>query len=98
MNLSTLQHTKDEKGGHPKWLKKKSYYRDCNRLHNLLQLSLGEEVAALPPEEFIDVQKNNDELEVLGLIHEGNSSTGKRGRGAPAFASTKHGVFGLRTG
>lgn len=98
MNLSTLQHTKDAKGGHPKWLKKKSYYRDCNRLHNLLQLSLGEEVAALPPEEFIDVQKNNDELEVLGLIHEGNSSTGKRGRGAPAFASTKHGVFGLRTG
>jgi len=51
INLSTFHHARAQGGGDPKWLKKKSYYRDCSRFYDIYLESQG--IAAVQPERFV---------------------------------------------
>jgi len=94
INLSTFHHARSQ-GGDPKWLKKKSYYRDCSRFYDFYLEMQG--IAAVKPERFVVEPPPEEALEVI-TIPEGNGDSGARGRRGvnPAFSSRKQGVFGLR--
>ncbi len=95
INLSTFHHARVQ-GGDPKWLKRKSYYRDCSRFYDIYLESQG--IAALKPERFVVDKPPEEAVEVLSPVHEGNGESRTRGRGGlnPAFSSAAQGVFGLR--
>ncbi len=94
INLSTFHHARSQ-GGDPKWLKKKSYYRDCSRFYDFYLEMQG--IAAVKPEGFVVEPPPEKTVEVI-TIPEGNGDSGARGRRGvnPAFSSRKRGVFGLR--
>jgi len=95
INLSTFHHARSQ-GGDPKWLKKKSYYRDCSRFYDIYLESQG--IPAVKTERFV-VEPKEEIVEVAVPVPEGGGGASKaRGRGGmnPAFSSTKTGVFGLR--
>lgn len=95
VNLSTFHHARSE-GEDPKWLKRKSYYRDCSRFFDIYLESQG--IPSLKPERFAVEPQVPPVVEVVTPVEEGNGKTRARGRGGanPAFSSTKTGVFGLR--
>ncbi|MCL1980639.1 MAG: polynucleotide adenylyltransferase PcnB [Proteobacteria bacterium] len=99
INLSTFHHARSQ-GEDPKWLKRKSYYRDCSRFYDIYLESQG--MTAVSPERFTVERARADETEVVELVSpatEGSGGSGRnKGRGGmnPAFSSTKTGVFGLR--
>ncbi len=98
VNLPTFHQARTQ-GNDPKWLKKKSYYRDCSRFYDLYLESLG--LGAARVEEFIEEPKQEGKIEVVSVVADGGAgqeSRGGRGRGGvnPAFSSTQQGVFGLR--
>lgn len=98
VNLPTFHQARTQ-GNEPKWLKKKSYYRDCSRFYDLYLESIGLGTARV--EEFIEEPKKEGKIEVVSVVPDGGDgqeSRGSRGRGGinPAFSSTQQGVFGLR--
>lgn len=97
INLSTFHHARAQ-GGDPKWLKKKSYYRDCSRFYDIYLESQGG--AAVRPEGFVVEQPQVEPpAAVVVPAPEGNGGSSRaRGRGGmnPAFSSAESGVFGLR--
>jgi tRNA nucleotidyltransferase/poly(A) polymerase len=95
INLSTFHHARNQ-GNDPKWLKKKSYYRDCSRFYDIYLESQG--IPALKVEHFTVERKPEAEvMPVIPPVTEGESGRGKGRNGMnPAFSSAKTGVFGLR--
>lgn len=95
INLSTFHHARSQ-GSDPKWLKKKSYYRDCSRFYDIYLESQG--IAVVKPERFIVEKPPAEAVEVLSADPKSNGESRGRGRGGlnPAFSSHQHGVFGLR--
>jgi len=97
INLSTFHHARAQGGGDPKWLKKKSYYRDCSRFYDFYLEVQG--MATVRAERFVVEVPAVEPVEVVSMP-EGNgesSGRGRRGGGInPAFSSTPQGVFGLR--
>jgi poly(A) polymerase len=96
INLSTFHHARSE-GSDPKWLKKKSYYRDCSRFFDIYLESQG--IEAVKAERFVVEQKEPEAAEVVPpVVENGGRESRARGRGGvnPAFSSAKTGVFGLR--
>ena len=98
VNLPTF-HQARAQGNEPKWLKKKSYYRDCSRFYDLYLESIGLGTARV--EEFIEVPEREGKVAVVSLVPDGGDSQesrGGRGRAGvnPAFSSAQQGVFGLR--
>jgi poly(A) polymerase len=95
INLSTFHHARSQ-GDDPKWLKKKSYYRDCSRFFDIYLESQG--IPAVKTERFVVDHKQPEAVEVITPVPEGSGEAKARGRGGfnPAFSSTKSGVFGLR--
>jgi poly(A) polymerase len=95
MNLSTFHHARIQ-GIDPKWLKKKSYYKDCSRFYDIYLESQG--IAAVKAERFIVEQPPAETVEVLSPVPESIGESKSRGRGGinPAFSSAQSGVFGLR--
>ncbi|MGE4560614.1 MAG: poly(A) polymerase, partial [Desulfobulbus sp.] len=95
INLSTFHHTRSQ-GGDPKWLKKKSYYKDCSRFYDFYLEMQG--IAAVQPDRFVVEPAPAEAMEVISLPEEGNGHSGARGRRGvnPAFSSKTQGVFGLR--
>ncbi|MGD9948674.1 MAG: polynucleotide adenylyltransferase PcnB [Desulfobulbus sp.] len=94
INLSTFHHTRSQ-GADPKWLKKKSYYKDCSRFYDFYLEMQG--LAAVKQERFAVEPPPAEAVEVIN-VPEGNGDSGTRGRRGvnPAFSSKKQGVFGLR--
>ena len=95
INLSTFQHARSQ-GEDPKWLKKKSYYRDCSRFFDIYLESQG--IPGVQAERFVVEPKETEAVQVVTPVQEGNGESKARGRGGvnPAFSSAKAGVFGLR--
>ncbi|MCL2789650.1 MAG: poly(A) polymerase [Desulfobulbus sp.] len=97
INLSTFHHARSQ-GDDPKWLKRKSYYRDCSRFYDIYLESQG--IPAVTAERF--AVEGGNEAEVVAVmppVTEGGEG-GAKGKGRngmnPAFSSAKTGVFGLR--
>ncbi|MGI6657231.1 MAG: polynucleotide adenylyltransferase PcnB [Desulfobulbus sp.] len=101
INLSTVHHAREQQGqgGDPKWLQKKSYYKDCAQLYALWRASQG--IAAIEPEQFIEEQPQRDAVEVIAPLPEAATggavprSRGRGGNGRPAFSRERGGVFGF---
>ncbi len=97
VNLPTFHQARSQ-GNDPKWLRKKSYYRDCSRFHDLYLESLGQ--AAAKAEAFIEERPKEDRIEVVSVAADSGDGCESRGRGRgganPAFSSAQRGVFGLR--
>ncbi|MDR2550699.1 MAG: poly(A) polymerase [Desulfobulbus sp.] len=96
INLSTFHHARSQ-GSDPKWLKKKSYYRDCSRFYDIYMESQG--MAAVSDESFtVERVQEAEVVAVMPSTAEGSGGSRGKGRGGmnPAFSSTKAGVFGLR--
>ncbi|MDD2464645.1 MAG: polynucleotide adenylyltransferase PcnB [Desulfobulbus sp.] len=95
INLSTFHHARSQGGGDPKWLKKKSYYKDCSRFYDFYLEMQG--IEAVKAERFVVEQPPAEAIEVVS-VPEGIGDSGSRGRRGvnPAFSSTTQGVFGLR--
>ena len=98
VNLSTFHHARIQ-GEDPKWLRKKSYYRDCTRFYDLYLESQG--AAEVPVDRFIDERSAAREVEVVSIADDAGSGRESRSRSRgggmnPAFSSDLHGVFGLR--
>lgn len=96
INLSTFHHARSQ-GGDPKWLKKKSYYRDCSRFFDIYLESQG--VSAVEAERFVVEEKPPEPVIVSPSVQQESNGTSKaRGRGGmnPAFSQAQDGVFGLR--
>lgn len=95
INLSTFQVARSRGGEDPKWLKKKSYYRDCAHFYDFYLAMQGTD--EVQSEWFVVEPETPGALEVVPEQN-GESHSGARGRHGvnPAFSSTKHGVFGLR--
>jgi len=73
----------------PRWLKRKSYFKDCSRFTALVVEAEGGSAAA---DELFAVPEENRAVQIS---RQGN---GRRRRGGePAFSLKKGGVFGLRT-
>ena len=97
INLSTFHHARAQGGDDPKWLKRKSYFRDCSRFYEFYLDIQG--MATVRAERFVVKPPSVEPVEVVSLPEGGgeSSSRGRRGGGInPAFSSTKQGVFGLR--
>ena len=94
INLSTFHHYRSQ-GDDPKWLKKKSYYKDCSRFYDFYLEMQG--VKAVELERFVVESPPVEAMEVVS-VPEGNGDSSTRGRRGvnPAFSSTTQGVFGLR--
>jgi len=75
----------------PKWLKRKSYFKDCSRFSALVIEAEGGGVAA----EELFAGSGENKIEQIGKT--GNGHGRKRRGGEPAFSLKKGGVFGLRT-
>jgi len=90
---SFTQH--DRKRSWPRWLRKKSYFRDCYRFFCLYREATGGKPADA---DLFAVRVASPEAEILRLPEAGNGRGGSKSRqgGRPAFASAKRGVFGLR--
>ncbi len=96
INLSTFHHARSQEGGDPKWLKKKSYYRDCSRFYDFYLESQG--MGVVQAERFVvEPAPAAETMEVVSLP-ESRAESGDRGRRGvnPSFSSKQHGVFGLR--
>lgn len=98
INLSTFHQARSQ-GGDPKWLRKKSYYRDCSRFFDIYLESQG--IAAVKAERFVVEPKEPEVASAVAVpspLPEGTSESRSRGRGGvnPAFSSVRGGVFGLR--
>jgi poly(A) polymerase len=97
INLSTLHHARNQES-YPKWLKRKSYYKDCSRFYDFYLETQG--VASLRPERFAVKTPPAEAMQVVSVpeIADGNGDSCARGRRGvnPAFSNKKHGVFGLR--
>ena len=97
VNLSTFHHARIQ-GEDPKWLRKKSYYRDCARFYDLYLESKG--LAEAPVDRFVDERAVAREVAVVSVAEDTSAGREPRSRGRggmnPAFSSHKHGVFGLR--
>ena len=97
VNLPTFHHARSQ-GNDPKWLKKKSYYRDCSRFYDIYLESQG--IPAVKAERF--VVERTEEVEVVAamppITEGGGGGARSKGRSGmnPAFSSIKTGVFGLR--
>lgn len=95
VNLSTFHHARKQ-GDDPKWLKKKSYYRDCSRFFDIYQESRG--IGLVKVEQFIpDKPKTQSAIDALPVQQEPSGGGRSRGRGgmSPAFSQARGGVFGL---
>lgn len=92
VNLATFHHCSKEKGL-PKWLKRKSYYRDCSRFYGIFREARG--LGQVKAELFVDPVKEGD-VPGKGANGGGKSRSRGRGRVSPAFSSREQGVFGLR--
>jgi poly(A) polymerase len=98
INLSTFHHARSQ-GSYPKWLKKKSYYKDCSRFYEFYLETQG--IASVRPERFAVEKPPPEVVQVVSMpenIKDGVSESSARGRRGvnPAFSSKKSGVFGLR--
>ncbi len=97
INLSTLHHARSQ-NSYPKWLKRKSYYKDCSRFYDFYLETQG--VASVRPERFAVEKAPAEAMQVVSMPEtvEGTSDSSARGRRGvnPAFSSKKQGVFGLR--
>lgn len=96
INLSTFHHARSQ-GGDPKWLKKKSYYRDCSRFFDIYLESQG--IPAVKAEKFVREEKEPEPFVVSPPVQQESSGASRaRGRGgmSPAFSQAQSGVFGLR--
>ena len=76
----------------PKWLKRKSYFKDCNRFSALIAEAQGG--TAAPTALFADADKGSDDIRMK--INSSRGGRGVRG-GNPSFSERKGGVFGLRS-
>lgn len=94
INLSTFHHVRSQ-GSDPKWLKKKSYYRDCSHFYDFYLEMQG--MATVQPERFAVEPPSAEAMDVV-TAPEGNGDSSARGRRGinPAFSSKQQGVFGLR--
>ncbi len=75
----------------PKWLKRKSYFKDCSRFSALVVEAEGGRTAA---EELFG---GAEETNAVSISNQGNGNGRRRRGGEPAFSLKKGGVFGLRT-
>lgn len=107
MHLSTLHQSRAEGGdetpgkGYPRWLRKKSYYRECRHLYELYRLAQGEGGEGIRAEDFIPPEPQPGEVAVITDAQNPPpppSHAHGRGTGGPAFSSGEGGVFGLRRG
>ncbi|PIE59148.1 MAG: polya polymerase [Desulfobulbus propionicus] len=79
----------------PKWLRRKSYYRDCSLFYELYKEYKG--TGTLPVESFYSTRKSYEPMTFQAKANKHpESSSRARGRFKPAFSSKKQGVFGLR--
>ncbi len=90
LNLSTFHYHHTQEKSIPKWLRRKSYFRDCSRFYGIYQESIG--INEANSDDFYKEQKE----EVVMDGGRGNSGSPGRKGGNPAFSSNKTGVFGLR--
>ena len=97
VNLPTFHQARSQ-GSEPKWLRKKSYYRDCSRFYDLYLESIG--LGAARVEAFVEELPKAERLEVVSVAPDSGEGRESRGRGrggsGPAFSSAQQGVFGLR--
>ena len=105
VNLATFHQARSQ-GADPKWLRKKSYYRNCSRFYEMYLESQG--IVTVKAEEFVPEAGTGKEfvepvqaVEVVtegGPRREGESggAKGRRGGVNPAFSNARGGVFGLR--
>ena len=75
----------------PKWLKRKSYFKDCARFSALIAEAQGGDVVSL---ELFTVAGGSGDVQLKST--NGGGGRGPRG-GNPAFTDKKGGVFGLRS-
>jgi len=92
INLPTF-HQAQQGNGLPKWIKRKSYYRDCFRFYGLYQEAVGG--AQVESGWFVSQAGNGNESDRSANGKKGKKGSGRRGVN-PAFSSKKQGVFGLR--
>jgi len=95
VNLSTFHHARKQNDD-PKWLRKKSYYRDCSRFFDIYLETKG--IGLAKAEHFIlDKQKTQSAIDTLPVQQEPGGGGRSRGRGgmSPAFSQARGGVFGL---
>ena len=105
MHLATLRQASEEgeggKKGHPRWLKRKSYYRECKHLYDLYRLAQGEGAEGIRAEDFARKEPAPGEVSVITDAQDAPpppSHAHGRGTGGPAFSSHEGGVFGLKSG
>lgn len=94
MNYSTfIQVNKKRKW--PRWLRNKSYFKDCIRFYSLLAEAQGHKMV---DENMFTVQcsGNRDHHPFINDKRKGNGISGGRRGSRPAFSKRKKGVFGLR--
>ena len=75
----------------PKWLKRKSYFKDCSRFSALVAEAEGRGLAA---DELFGIQ---EEARSVAISQQGRGNGRRQRGGEPAFSMKKGGVFGLRT-
>ncbi len=75
----------------PRWLKRKSYFKDCSRFTALVVEAEGGRAAE--DELFTGLEENK----AVQISKQGNGHGRRRRGGEPAFSLKKGGVFGLRT-
>ncbi|WP_319550390.1 polynucleotide adenylyltransferase PcnB [Desulfogranum marinum] len=92
VNLPTF-HQLENGGKIPKWLKRKSYYRDCTRFYAIYRESLGK--GEVEPHCFFQEQHQQEAVVMPPENGTRSKKPGRRGVN-PAFSSKKQGVFGLR--
>ncbi len=92
INLPTF-HNNARNGKIPKWLYKKSYYRDCSRFYSIYQESIG--LNTVNTEDFFLQKKDKTFVNLKTIKSVKNGSAGRKGLN-PAFSSKESGVFGLR--
>ncbi len=90
VNMPGLQ-LYQEKKNWPKWLKKKSYFKDCLKFSALIEEAGGGPQAART---LFAGEHKQDDVKLQGHSN-GGGGRGRRG-GNPVFSSQKGGVFGLR--
>ncbi len=79
----------------PRWLRQKSYYKDCFRFYSLFAEARDQRLA--DDTLFIVQYSGKDEHAVFSNDRRGTNETSGRRRGSrPAFTHRKKGVFGLR--
>ena len=91
VNMPNFQKYQQQKSW-PKWLKRKSYFKDCARFSALIAEAQGGDVVS---SELFAVAGGAGEVQLKNT--NGGGGRGARG-GNPSFTAKKGGVFGLRSG